>query len=213
MVELLISAALFSVMAGSIYLLYTTMQSTMTYGELKADLQQNARIGLAQMTQELRMTGYDPSGVIPQLTPQPKAAIRAAAPECLSFVADVNGSGTARQITYYRDGTILRRQENLWNGTNDFSPGGAGAQPLAESVKSLTFTYYDDYNQALALETVPPTLPCPAVAGGTMQTQLTYLQMRQIRRVTITLQAEGPRPRKDSTEKYTLTSDVRIRNK
>jgi Tfp pilus assembly protein PilW len=60
LVEVLISGALISVVMASVYVLYIAMHDTWHKGELKADLQQNARVGLAQMTQEMRMAGYDP---------------------------------------------------------------------------------------------------------------------------------------------------------
>ncbi len=213
LLETLISAALFSLVIGGIYLLYTTMQSTMSRGELKSDLQQNARVGLDRMTQEIRMAGYDPSGAIPLVALQPKAAIRAAAPSCLSFVADTSASGTSSQITYYLDNATLRRRVDAWNAsTNAFS--GGSAQPLAEVVNLLTFTYYDAYNQVITPVSWTSTNRCPPVAGALAQAivQLDYWQMRQVRRVAIVLRARDSRPGIFS-EFYTLTSDVRLRNR
>ena len=60
LVETLIGALIFAFVTAGVYMMYTTMQNTMSRGELMSDLQQNARIGLAQMTQEIRMAGYDP---------------------------------------------------------------------------------------------------------------------------------------------------------
>ncbi|MBI3085298.1 MAG: prepilin-type N-terminal cleavage/methylation domain-containing protein, partial [candidate division NC10 bacterium] len=57
LVETLIAAALFSVVITGVYVLYTTMQSTLSRGELKSGLQQNARVGLDRMIQEIRMAG------------------------------------------------------------------------------------------------------------------------------------------------------------
>src|SRR3990172_9400536 len=121
LVETLIAAALFSVVITGIYVLYTTMQSTLSRGELKSGLQQNARVGLDRMIQEIRMAGYDPSGAIPLVTLLPKAAIRAASSTCLSFVSYRPSDVTSTQITYDLSGTTLRRTEDPWNGTNAFS--------------------------------------------------------------------------------------------
>ena len=87
LLEVLISTALFAFVMGGVYLLYTTMLGTMNRGELAADIQQNARVGLGRMVQEIQMAGYDPSGAIPQVALDPKDAIRAASPSCFSFVA------------------------------------------------------------------------------------------------------------------------------
>lgn len=213
LLETLITTTIFSIVIAGVYLLYTTMQSTLSRGELMTDLQQNARVAMDRMVQEIRVAGYDPSGVIPLVTLQPKAAIRAASPACLSFVADTAGSGTARQITYDLNGTTLRRKEEPWDGTSEFS-SGAGAQPLAESVNLLTFTYYDAFNQLLTPAAITSTQRCPPQSGATAQstTQLDYWQMKQIRRVAITLQTRDSRPDVFS-QFYTLTNDVRLRNR
>src|SRR5574342_118055 len=87
LMEILIGAALFPMIAASAYMLYLAMTNTLNKGELKADLQQNARVGLAKMTQEIRMAGYDPEGAILVVKDSPKAAIRAATPGCLMFLA------------------------------------------------------------------------------------------------------------------------------
>ncbi|HEX9900460.1 MAG TPA: prepilin-type N-terminal cleavage/methylation domain-containing protein, partial [Candidatus Methylomirabilis sp.] len=68
LVEILISSALISIVIGSVYMVYITMLNTFGKGELKADLQQNARVGLAKMTQEMRMAGFDPTGAMPLVT-------------------------------------------------------------------------------------------------------------------------------------------------
>jgi len=105
LVEILISSALISIVIGSVYLVYITMLNTFSKGELKADLQQNARVGLAKMTQEMRMAGFDPTGAMPLVTTPPKAAIRAAMAGCFSFLADVEGKNDTGQITYKLDVT------------------------------------------------------------------------------------------------------------
>jgi type IV pilus assembly protein PilW len=213
LLETLISTALFSLVIAGVYLLYTTMQSTMSRGEMKTDLQQNARVAMDRMVQEIRMAGYDPSGIIPVVSLPPKAAIRAATPACLTFVADVTGSGTARQITYDLNQTTLRRRESLWGGSSAFSTG-SGAQPQAESVSLLTFTYYDAFNQVITPAAITSTQRCPPQAGAAAQaiTQLDYGQMQQIRRVAITVQTRESRPG-IAPEFYTLTNDVRLRNR
>jgi len=212
LLETLISAALFSFVVVGVYSLYTTMQSTMARGELKSDLQQNARVALDHMTREIRMAGYDPSGAIPTVTLQPRAAIRAAASGCLSFVAYNPTSGASSQITYDLNGTTLRRRVDVWDAANLAFSGGS-PQPLAESVNLLTFSYYDAYNVLLTPANWSSTLRCPPVAGAPAQAQvqLDYSQMRRLRRVGVLVQTRNSRPGVFS-EFFTLTSDVRLRN-
>ena len=114
--EALISTAIFSIMIAGVFVLYTTMQKTLTHGELMSELQQNARVALDQMTREIRMAGYDPAGIIPLVPVAPQAPIRAANSRCLSFVADVSGKGTTDQITYDLNGATLRRRVDKWVG-------------------------------------------------------------------------------------------------
>jgi type II secretory pathway component PulJ len=221
LVETLIGALIFAFVTAGVYMMYTTMQNTMSRGELMSDLQQNARIGLAQMVQEIRMAGYDPSVGTPplpvssQVALAPKAAIRAATPGCFSFVADISASGVgpASQVTYDLNGTTLRRRVDNWDGPSNAFVLAGGAQPLAESVNLLSFTYLDANSQMLAPTAWTSTQRCPpnASAGAQSIVQLTFDQMRLIRRVAITLKAQGSRPGVFS-QFFTLTSDVRLRN-
>ncbi|HTU00393.1 MAG TPA: hypothetical protein VMG58_01205, partial [Candidatus Sulfotelmatobacter sp.] len=86
LLETLIASFVLLLVIAGVYLLYTTMQTTMSRGELKADLQQNVRVGMERLVQELRMAGYDPSAALRLVVLPPKDAVRAASPTCLSFV-------------------------------------------------------------------------------------------------------------------------------
>ncbi|HSC70175.1 MAG TPA: hypothetical protein VLH58_02410 [Candidatus Methylomirabilis sp.] len=221
LVEVLISGALISVVMASVYVLYVAMQDTLYKGELKADLQQNARVGLAQMTQEIRMAGYDPpvgsppKPLSPQILLAPRSPLRAATPQCFSFIADVSGTGTADQITYDFDSPkkTLRRRVDNWSGSPKYEFAGGTFQPLAQSIESLTFTYFDVNNVQLKMTYFASTQRCPPTKGPPMENiwQLTFEQLAQVRRVAITLKTQGSRPGVTS-EAYILTSDVRLRN-
>lgn len=213
LLETLITTALFSIVIVGVYLLYTTMQNTLARGELKTDLQQNARIVMDRMVQEIRMAGYDPSGAIPVVALPPRAAVRAASGGCLSFIASNPTPGASEQISYYLDGTTVRRREDSWDATAHAFSGGSG-QPLAESVSLLIFTYYDAYNGIITPVPITSTQRCPPVAGALSQSivQLDYVQMKQVRRVGITLQTRDSRPGV-FPERFTLTSDVFLRNR
>jgi hypothetical protein len=189
------------------------MQGTMSRSEMKTDLHQNARVGLDRMVQEIRMAGYDPSGIIPQVTLQPRTAIRAAASGCIAFIADVSGTGTADQVTYSLDGTALRRRVDNWDsGSLNFGTGTP--QPQAETVDLFTLTYYDFFERVLSPASWTSSQRCPPLAGAPQEAivQLTYWQMRQVRRISIVLRTRDSRPGVPS-EFYTLTSDVRLRNR
>ncbi len=120
-------------------------------------------------------------------------AVQGATQTCLSVAPSLSGSGSA---TYRFDGTsnILRRDAG----------DGSGAQPLAESVNQLSFTYYDAYNDVITPSSAAAA-PCVSSAG------LSSWQLRQIRRIAISLRTGGSLPGA-AREYYTLTADVFLRN-
>jgi prepilin-type N-terminal cleavage/methylation domain-containing protein len=221
LVEMLVSTALFSLVLASMYLLYTTMLGTMSRGEMFSDLQQNARVGLHRMVQEVRMAGYDPSSAIPLLTPAPKDFIRAATAGCLSFIGyQVNASADLTyQISYYLEGTpsTLKRLAEPWDSSQAKFGASGGAQPLAENIAALTFTYYDLDNREIVPGAWTASHQCPlpllsAVPPSATLTQLTYLQLAQVRRIGIRIRTRDTRPR-TAFEFYTLNTYVQLRNR
>jgi prepilin-type N-terminal cleavage/methylation domain-containing protein len=209
--EVLVATALFAAVMAGAYLLYVTMQGTMTRGEMKSDLHQNARVGMDRMTQELRMAGYDPENALPQVLSQPFNEIRAAGASCLSFVTyRTHGvSEKSVRVTYSLSGTALRRREDDWDAAvKTFA--ASSTQPLANAVSQLAFTYYDVFNRILK--------PSGAVIGGCPSGTVPWIQLLdstqagQVRRVGVTLRTLESRPRV-APESYTLTSHVYLRNR
>jgi hypothetical protein len=220
LIETLISSALFAFVITGVYAVYTTMQGTMIMGETKSDLQQNARIGLGRMLSEIRTAGNDPSGAIGSVVLQPKAAIRAATGGCLTFIAPDENGTSSKQITYdmytttsapYR--TILRRYEQAWSPNNFVENENIVPQEYAE-ISLLSFVYYDAYNKLLTPEAWTSTQQCPPKLGAASaaRTQLSYWQMRQVRRIAVVLRTRHVKSGSD-TENYTLSGDVYLRNR
>jgi len=202
--EVLIAAAIGTIVLLALYLLYDVNQATFIRGEQQTDIQQNARIGMGQIVRELRLAGRDPSGVLtggpaipggqawclnpPPGTPQ---AIENAEAACIRFYADVDMTGPVgtERVEYSYDAAnqVLRRQQ--W----DNAGASSGAQPLAERVTSVTFTYYNDAGNVLAT-------PVPAGAA-----------LDSIRRVSVTittadtLTGKVPQP-------FTLRAEIHPRN-
>jgi prepilin-type N-terminal cleavage/methylation domain-containing protein len=218
LIEILISTTLFSIVFAGVYLLYVTMQGMMARGELMTDLQQNVRVGLDKMVQEIRMAGYDPEGAIPLVTLAPQGAIRAASATCFSFVGLGLDRSTnpatekSKQITYSLSGTTMGRQVDSWDSTAKAFSGGT-AQPQAEVVNSLTFIYYSSGNEILVPHAFSSTQRCPPAAGVPAQSlvQLDLLQMQRVKRVVVRIQTKDSRPRVFA-EFFTVSSDVFLRN-
>jgi type IV pilus assembly protein PilW len=128
--ELLVATAVVGlVLAGVVGLLRSGVQAY-GRGSARVDAQQSARIALDRMARELREAGYDPRGT-------GIAAIVVADPARVTFDRDLNGNGvvdaTSERVTF-----LLRAGESVLR-----RDAGAGAQPLAEHVRALAFTYYD----------------------------------------------------------------------
>jgi prepilin-type N-terminal cleavage/methylation domain-containing protein len=210
--EVLVATALFAAVMAGVYLLYVTMQGTMTRGEMKSDLHQNARVGMDRMMQELRMAGYDPENALPQVLSQPFNEIRAAGAACLSFVTyrTHGASEKSVRVTYSvnRDAELLRREDDWDSALKVFA--ASSTQPLANAVSQLAFTYYDVFNRILK--------PSGAVVGGCPPGTVPWIQLLdstqagQVRRVGVTLRTLESRVRV-APESYTLTSHVYLRNR
>ena len=155
-------------------------------------MQQSARIVMARIVRDLRSAGLDPSAVIPGLPIQ--AAIQTAETNRIAFVGDPNSDGTTDKIEYRLDLSsnppVLRRQQwskwnNGWSGTN-------GAQPLAEWIRSVEFTYFGPGGSVI---------PSSEIAA----------RMGEIRRVGIVIIAGEPSSQV-APETYRLVSEARLRN-
>ena len=161
------------------------------------------------------MAGYDPSNAIPLLAPAPQGFIRAATAGCLSFIGyqvDPNHASVdlTYQISYYLDGTTLRRLAEPWDSSNTTFGASGGAQPLAENILALTLTYYDlDNREIVPGDAWASTTRCPQPPSSL---QLTSSQLALVRQIGISIRSQDTRPR-TSFEFYTLNSYVQLRNR
>jgi len=186
LVETLIAAALFSVVITGIYVLYTTMQSTLSRGELKSGLQQNARVGIDAMIREIRLAGY-------QAYCDPVTAGAA----MFEFEADTDLSGKPERIIYKLDTEnklLLRASSGDLTASIGCTSYDTTAtannlyQTVASNVTSLNFSYYDSSNG-------------PAAVPGA------------VRRMTIQLTVSAATPAQGGAARSVpITSDVRLRN-
>ena len=192
LVELIIASALLGPAVIAVFLVVERMQGAYNKGERRADVQQSARIVMARIVRDLRSSGLDPSAVIPRLPIQ--AAIQTAETNRIAFVGDPNSDGSTEKIEYRldlsADPPVLRRQQwstwnNGWSGTN-------GAQPLAEWIRSVEFTYFGP-------------------GGGVIPSSEINARMGEIRRVGIVIIAGEPSSQA-APESYCLVSEVRMRN-
>jgi len=188
LIESLIALAVGTVLLTSIYNFYISQRKVHAVREQIAEMQQNARIGMALMTRELRMAGYNPTGIS-----SPKVGIIEAGPHTMRVTRDVDGDGVIagdEDVTYvlYDSGS---------DGDLDLSrkPGGGQNNPVAENIQSLDFVY--------------------TLADGS--TTSTPTNLSQIRTIHITLTARTAKPDLDYATNggyrtYTLQSSITPRN-
>jgi len=191
--EVLIASALIGPVLICAFIILETMHGAYSRGERRADLQQSARIGMARIVRELRAAGLDPSGLIPGL-PNP-GPIQTADISRIAFIGDANGDGSSKKVEYRLDLSasppVLRRQQwstwgGGWSGTN-------GAQPLAEGITAVEFTYF-------------------AAGGSAIPPDELAARLGEIRRVGINI-AVGAPPGHILSEPFRLVSEVQLRNR
>lgn len=137
---LVVTAILAMILAGLVGLLRMSGQGALQ-GSHQVEAQQNARVAMARLVQEVRAAGLDPQG-------KAFPAISAANPSGLTLQNDWNGNGAiepgvtvtvngiprGEQVTYALAGTNLTRQESAVD---------AAAVVLASGVEQLLFQYLD----------------------------------------------------------------------
>jgi type II secretory pathway component PulJ len=136
--DLLVAVSVLGLVMSANFVLLDQGQRAYRTGAARVESQQTARIALTRIARELRTAG---SGVVDPSF----AAISIAEPTRVTFHRDWNGdgviSGGRETVTWFLDGTILRRD------------AGGGAQPIVNGVRALAFAYFD----ADGAPTVTPT--------------------------------------------------------
>jgi type IV pilus assembly protein PilW len=131
LVEVLVVVALVSLVFGTIYDVFATLNRSYTSENVKANLQQTGRIALEFMAQDIRLAGLDPLGTA-------TAGIVEIAADHIHFTADLNYDGDTadpfEDITYQFTGDEIRQQNHL------------GAETLVDHVQAASFTGLDADN-------------------------------------------------------------------
>jgi prepilin-type N-terminal cleavage/methylation domain-containing protein len=189
LVEALIALAVFGLIMVGAFTLYASNQDAYRVGQSQAEVQQNARVALEAAAREVRLAGYDLSGVLSTLTPP--TAIQVANQSDLTFVADVTGDDVLDQVSYKLQGGRLVRELSSWNGSSFPTPV---AGELADGLGLLTFAYFDD------------TTPTNTAIAAPVATS----SLDDIRRITISVVAADTIVGAQQT--FPLVVDVQLRN-
>jgi len=133
LVELLVAMAITGVVMAAVFKIYTTQQDSYVLQEQVAEMQQNGRTAKYVMTREIRMVGYDPTGLA-------GAGFISAGANLIHFTMDMNENEDTTDpgdnITY----SVSADKELMRND-------GFNNQPVVENVEAVGFAYaYDEDN-------------------------------------------------------------------
>ncbi len=207
LVEMMVTFAAFLMIMLAVMQLYDSAAKVQRRTERRLDLQQNARLAMAEIARQIRMAGYFPENfaVTP---PSPLLAnpFHVATNAALAIHGDGDGSGASNVFVYCLDGTNLRTLR-LAAGA---SIACASGEILAQNIQSLEFTYFTAAGATVPATPTPPYLLDSQGASG-VPDLTTVTQRSTVRRVLITMTGRAVSPG-IGTQTYTLTSDVVMRN-
>lgn len=142
MIDMLIAVALLSIMFGVIYKGFANINRSFTKENVKAGIQQSARIGVEFMVHDIRLAGLNPLGTADagiQADPLPTDT-------SLEFTADTNFDGDVEDpfelIRYELNGNTLEQTNHL------------GTETLLGNVEDLTFDYLDSHDNMITVDSV-----------------------------------------------------------
>jgi type IV pilus assembly protein PilW len=155
LVEVLIALAISGLLMTAVYVAFQSQQRSYLAQEQVAEVQQNIRAGVDFMVREIRMAGYDPTGI-------GNDGIEEATVGRFGFTSDSNADGdvedTGESITYGFCNTFDSEPDGVVDGGGVASLGrdtGGGFQPVAENIQAIEFNYLDeDGNVTVALDDI-----------------------------------------------------------
>ncbi len=145
LLEAVVALALLSLLMVGAFTCLATLQVVSARARSRAEVQQHGRVALDRIAREIRVSGYDLSGVIPTL-PSPRA-IQTAEASRLTMVGDVDRDGTLDKVTFGLAADRLLREVSSWNGT---SFPAATSDLLGAGFSALGFSYHDGNDTELS---------------------------------------------------------------
>ena len=178
MVELMVTMAISAIIIAAIYSSYKFQRDTFEAQDQVTEMQQNARIALWHLTNNIRMAGYDPSGDAGAKIEDAEYTYQ------LSFTSDLNGDGDtddSNEYTTFGFSNVDDPDNNgviAGSGAASLGRDGGGAplifNPISEDIVAVEFNYI--------------------LEDGTETKAPTSFQKTQIRAVEISLLARAGAP-------------------
>ena len=149
MVELLVSILVSMIVLAAISAAFILQNKSYAKQEQVVNVQENARAALQLMTKELLMAGYDPAGLA---KPGVVIGIMMADSDTVRFTMDLEGDTPGSVPDGYVDDSnedITYALDTTENQVTRKSPNTGTAQPIGESIQSLSFKYFDSDDNEL----------------------------------------------------------------
>lgn len=207
LLEMLISLSLFLIVLATTMAVMVPSRKLYATGERTADIQQNGRLAMAEMTRQIRMAGYFPENFDdPPASPPLENAIVYATESMLAIHGDADNSGATSVHVFCIDGNQLRRRSGAIDRKRTYKCNKGTV--LAENAAELRFTYYDE-NGAMVPDTTSTTfnLDDASLAPGFDDTT----ERSAVRRVVVTLVTQTTLSDR-TVKEFSLNSDVQMRN-
>jgi type IV pilus assembly protein PilW len=209
MVEVLTALSIFLLILMGIFQVFEPSNVAYQSSTRKLDVQQNARVAMDMMVRQIRMTGYFPENIAtPPANPLLVNKLEIATDAALAIAGDLDNSGTTSAFFFCFDSAGLKVVKGARGNAATYTCSNGNV--MAESVRSLSFAYYDANNAPVPN---PPTTPyqLDGQVAGAAPSFANTTQRGAVQRIVIMLTARETVPNQPA-QTYTLTSDVRLRN-
>lgn len=138
LVELMIGLAISMILMGVAASIFNVQRKSCSLQEQVTGMQQNVRAAMDMMIREVRMAGYEPSGINTEFV-----GIGTHTTTLLQILADLDGDGTTagthEDITYcYYNANDATYPREIKRKTGDST-----FQPFAQDIDGCAFLYYD----------------------------------------------------------------------
>lgn len=182
-VEVIIVAALLSLLIGAIFMPLVTGQFYWHRGESDVQVRRGARLAISKVVRDIRQAGYKATGF--NFLSEAKA-------HDITFAADLDDDGSAETVRYYQDGANLKKSVQK---PGDLTPT---VSQVSDAVESFNLTYFD------TAEADPPT----EIA---FETDGSLSAANRLKAVLVKVTLKTSITRAGYTKDITLTSAARIR--
>jgi type IV pilus assembly protein PilW len=179
-IEVLMVMAIMSITLGTIYKSFEQLNRSYTTENVKAGVQQGARIAVEFMVQDIRMAGLDPLGTA-HAGFSPDLAGQLPTTNWIEFTADANFDGEIKETDDFE------KIKYRLNGNKLMQKNHQGEEVMLDNVTNLTFTYLNaedltttDINEVRSV-IVSLTMEKPAGRAGTIsRTYTTTVRCRNL---------------------------------